>query len=503
MNSGSIRREVKVERPSRNKASKHVTSAKAGSISTLIAVINMLVGFVFQAVIAANLGLTETSDSFQLAWSFVTFGAVTIYTLVITFLIPKMQLPSTNDLSISIGAFPIALGLILSIAQIVVASTLTSGAVSTILYWSSPSILLAGLTATPQAIAYIQKRFVVASIGPIANGIGLLIIVFVWLNNLNPVVLGIAITTGYLTQLIVVSVPLIWKRPVLVWKKTTSIWLVLGITGFTLLSKSQPLIERVLSAETVDGATSALGYGQKVAQGLITVASFGLALTSMASLSSHISSNRIKEASHVFSRVLGATFLVTSVVVAFALPLSWVGSTVLYSRGSFSSSDAEYVADIISIQLLWVFSGSIAGVLTGYLYAKGDYWRVVGVAIIGIVGTVVSTLFLNQLSPMFAVAIGSSVGAILSLIWATVLVMKSEIWRSVKTEIRAQKFIYLFSLSLMSISLTCDCINRTIGTTHTLFGVIIGLLPLTVIATISIFLPKTRQRLLGVFDAKL
>lgn len=486
-------------RPRERKAS----SAKAGTITTSIAFANMAVGFLFQALIAASLGVGTSSDAFQLAWTVVTFGSVTIFSMVWTFLVPKMQLPTPNEVAILNAIFPIAVGLALAVAQVLLAFILDDGEVSTILLWSSPCIFLAGLSAAPQAIAYIQSRFALAAVGPVANGLALLGATAFWYDDLTPEKLGMALALGYVAQFFAVTVPLVWERPRLVKRSTISVWAILGITGFTLLAKFQPVVERILSSLIAEGATSALGYGQKVAQGLLTVAAFGLALTAMASLARHINAQRLEEAAGILSRTLSATVLLAAFIVSSALPLAWIATVILFLRGNFVASDAQYVADIIALQLPWVFAGAVAGVMTGYLYAQSSYLRVVGVAMVGIAGTIGVTLALAPSLPLYAVAIASSSGALLSLLWVLRLVATSPISKPLTANLKRFKLVFYFSSSLMCISTISYLISRVFGIQYSLGGVALGIVPMVTFLALCAPHRGLRREILEVFRAQI
>lgn len=413
----------------------------------------MLVGFAFQAVIAAALGVGSLSDDFQLAWAIVTFGTVTILTMVANLLVPRLHLGTTDRVAAGDAWLVPVAGLAFSLAQAGIGIALwRSPDLSLMLLTSAPASFLAGLAAVPQAVAYVQKRFVLAAVGPVANGVGLLSWCFLWRDDLGPAQLGIGLSVGYFVQAVVVSVPLLWNRPEFVRVRSMSTRAFIGVTAFTLLSKFQPVVERLLSVAIAEGAATALGFGQKVAQGLLLVASFGLALTATATLTHHLRSKDYQRLAHVLSRTLAGTVLLAGVTVAFALPLSYPVTAILFERGNFTSEDTAYVANVIVLQLPWVFAGAVSGVFTSYLYVERSYVRVIGASLIGIISTLGVTLALAQAVPAYAVALASSLASVFTLLWLANLVRTSPVASHLANEIKQMRLMLISTMVLMAVA---------------------------------------------------
>jgi len=435
------------------------STARAGASTTLIAFLSAGIGFVFQAVIAARLGVDAFADAFQLTWAIVTFGTVTLFSLVLSLLVPRVQVDEGGVVSLGDAALPASLGLALSLIQVFVGLALGPTPLGIMLLWASPCSLLAGLTAMPQAVAYIQHRFALAAMGAVGNGLGLLIATLL-LPSPSAMSLGLALTIGYVVQLATATVPFLWERPTFVSARSIPWLTFLGVSAYTLLAKFQPLMERLLTTSLVVGATAVLGFGQKTAQGILLVASFGLALTATAALSRHVNTKDFRAAGAMMSRTLAATTWLSVATCAAAMPLAWPATVLLFYRGEFTFGDARDVSDSTLLLLPWVLAGAVTGVFTSYLYIQRSYVRVIGAAFVGIVVTLVTTVLVAASTPMFAVAIGSSAGAVASLIWAVLLVKRSPIATELMNASRTYAAVFVSAVSIGGVALVSYVLCR-------------------------------------------
>lgn len=408
-----------------------VSAPRAGLITTGLTFLNVVLGFLFQSVIAAHLGLSRTSDNFQMAWSIVTYGTLIFFTLVPILLVPRIENAKTRV--ISLGDWPkfVLLGLGLSLAQYAYAGTCEQN-LADILRWSAPSHLLAAMTALPQAVAYVKKRFVAAGIGPVMNGAALLVTFLVLGQGAGPAGLGLALASGYLLQFGTVALLALPNGRTYAQSSQVPIRLFLFLIAFTLLSKFQPLLERILSLAAPVGATATLGFGQKIAQGLLLFAAFGLALTANATLSRYVRAGQLDAAAELLAKTIVSTALFTAAVIMAFLPVQGIVIHLLFVRGEFDATDATAVGDVLLCQIPWVIACALTGALTSYLYIEQNYKRVAIASLVGLVATIASGFSLQVFVPLIAVPVASSVGAVLTFGWVAYLVSRSPLWPRLK-----------------------------------------------------------------------
>ncbi|MGN7132645.1 lipid II flippase MurJ [Rhodococcoides corynebacterioides] len=459
----------------------------------------MVIGFLFQSIAAALLGLTPLADQFQLTWAIVTFGTVIFATMVTTLIVPRIR-DSAGVLHIG-DALPIAImGGIGSSAQ-VVAAQLTDDSLQSMLLWSAPSHLLAAMSAVAQSIAYLDKQFGAAASVGVANGVGLLCGVIVpLLTEVSPVKLGLSLTIGYLFQTAYIIGRTRSHFREAERTKVIGVRVLIFVTLFTMLTKAQPLAERYIAEFFTDSSTAALGYGQKIAQGLLLFAAFGLALTATGSLAAYVQAERMPEAARLLSRTLLATLVTSTGVIITFLPFGPMAIRVLFERGEFSPSDTSVVSTIVLAQIPWVLANALAGVITGFMYVARQFVRVGIAAATGLIATCVAVYLSSKFTDDYAVAIASSVGSFSTLACVAVFLVRNQIFALVLGELsRARRLVLLIVASLivsyaLALLRNAHVISHAVGTTAGCTLIVVSCCAMTGSS-------QNRKQLKGMFNA--
>lgn len=438
------------------------SAASAGAIGTFLSVVNVLVGLAFQAVLAATLGVDALADVFQIGWTIVTFVAVVQFTMVTSLFVPNLQAVLDGALTVGRSRLPVIVGAIACLVQLIAAIPFAAGDLRVLLLASAPAHLFVGATAVPQSVAYIHRRFWIAGAGPVANGLALLSVALLKLHEISPLLLGLAITLGYAAQWGVTALGIrdlatSANRAISVPGK-----LFVGVLAFTLISKFQPVLERIISYQLGTGTTAALGYGQKVAQGLVLFAAFGIATASTASLARLLQLGKIEEAADLLARITLTTLAFGSTVVALALPFAYPTVVFLFERGAFTSADSMFVTNVVIFQLPWVLLSAITAVLTMYLYIERQFVKVLIASFAGLAGTLTAGLSLSQIVPKYAVAIAGSVGAFTSLLVVVAIFLRTELWPSYRAQIIKRRPLALAAIMLLSVSALAFIVMRTV-----------------------------------------
>lgn len=407
----------------------------AGAISTLMAVLNIVVGLAFQSLLAAELGLGPMADAFQLVWGIVTFEALCFASIVITTLVPRLQPDFGGRLGAGDAVWLGGLGALVSGLHFAAALQL-DGAVREIMLWASPAAVLAALSAVPQALAYTTRRFAVAALGPIANGLGVLVVALMTRGNFHAQSLGIAITVGYVAQLAVLVASLVMTRHQLSMATSVTLKTAVGSLGFTVVTKFQPVMERLLTVLLPTGATATLGFSQKIAQGLLLLSAFGISTATLPRMSELERAGRHREAAHAVARAFTLTLVCTSVIIGLAAPAVELAVAVLLERGAFSSEDSDAVVKAVVMQFGWVVGCALTGVLTAFLYAARRLARVLASSIAGLAVTCGTAFMFARIDPNLAVPIASSLGSLTVLMGACWATRATETGRFLATEFR-------------------------------------------------------------------
>lgn len=430
------------------------SAVSAGAIGTFMNLLNVVVGFCFQAALAAELGVDSLADTFQLGWTVVTFVAVVQFTMVTSLLVPQLQAVVTNVNTVGRSRLPFVLGVNASALQAAAALLIAEGDLRVLLLAAAPAHVFVGATAVPQALAYISRRFWVAGAGPIANGMTLVAITVSALNHLTTTTLGIAVALGYAAQWAVTFLGTRDLMPATSRDVTVPARLFAGVLGFTLVSKFQPVLERIVSYQLATGTTAALGYGQKIAQGLVLFATFSFATASTAALARHTAAKASSKAADLLARVTLGTLVFGSFISAVALPAAYPAVVLLFQRGAFSSEDSRVVANVVIAQLPWVWAGALAGVLTAYLYIDRRYAQVLVASLTGLACTLVCGLALSSVLPQYAVAIASSAGMVASLLIDAAILRRTEVWREYCSLLLRRSRLGISAFGMVAVSAT-------------------------------------------------
>lgn len=440
------------------------TRIRAGFVVTAMNLVNVAVGLLAQSLLASQLGISSLSDDFQLAWAIVTFGALIFFSMVTSYFVPRMHPTAAKPIPIGGIWIPIAFGFALMCIQIAWAILDTSrSGISQILLWSSPVAVIASLAALSQVFALLERRFILASVGAVANGLGLLAFLLVVPRPLSGASLGQALAIGYVCQLSAVGLPLLFGRIRI--SRDVSIRLIpfLGVAGFTLIAKFQPVVERIVAISVYSGSTTALGLGQKVAQGLLLLSSFGLAFTSIAIVSEHINANNVRRAGSAIAETLATTLLFCSIVTAYSIGLIRPVVELIFEHGSFTAGDTTYVTEVVYMQIPWVMASAVSGVLTNYLYVARKYARVIWASLIGIFATIIISGVIAPFAPQFAVVIASSCASVLSLGWLGFVVWQSDISYELVQELTVLKPMIIAIVCLLASAVFSAVIVRFIS----------------------------------------
>ncbi|MBE7159082.1 MAG: hypothetical protein INR62_11745, partial [Rhodospirillales bacterium] len=321
---------------------KTTNATSAGFVTTAITVLNIALGFGFQSLIAFALGLGALADAFQLTWAIVTFGTTVFYTLVTTVLVPRVH-DGSNSVRLGDARHLAVFGTIATALQ-VFAAIFTAQPLTDLLLYSAPSHLLAAITAPAVTLAYLEHRFALAAIGNVYNGLGLLAAAAIAVGaGPTPANLGIALTAGYTTQFLLTALPLRNNLRSVDWRAAIGTRSIVGLILFTMLTKLQPVLERTISESFGIGSTAALGFGQKISQGLLLLGAFGLAITATGSLSRAFASGDGPLTARLFGRTLISTFITSTLIIAFFIPFSRLSVQILFQRGEFTAYDTNSV----------------------------------------------------------------------------------------------------------------------------------------------------------------
>jgi len=300
-----------------------------------------------------------------------------------------------------------------------------AAALAEFLRLTSPVVLLATCSAVGQSIALFRHAFARAASGPVLNGIGLLAITRIGSSG-HPSVgrLGLAVLGGYAAQCL-------WMVPELAhirgrWSRgrsdfdRSSSGRILSVVGIpleaSLLYKSQPIVERLIASTLAPGSAATLGYSAKLAQGLVTLSTFGLATVAMPRYSESLAWGRREEAAGTLAVVFGITYALSVLVVGALATSAPVVVRLVFGRGDMSFASERDIVLVLLAYIPWILGGSLAGPLVGIYYAENRQRWVAAIGAVGIALGAVASFGLSRAIGSSGVVLGSGIGSAFPLI---------------------------------------------------------------------------------------
>lgn len=373
------------------------STARNSALVTMGSVTNVVLGLLFQLLLAHQLGLSASVDIYTLGTMTPTFLATILIGSAPSVLVPAFTRISrqrddalipvrlASAPTIAVIGLTVLAGLLTALATPLLAGNLPSGSESALISFiviTSVSIPLAWGAAVSQAVLIVKERFLVVGLAGATNGLGLLVAAVLVFAFGQPIPgLAVAFVAGYVAQ--------IAAQAIAAFKHTTfepvppsgAIMSALAVLlGSALIYKSQPIIERVLAA-AVENGPAALNYSSKIAQALLMASSLGLALVSLPTISRHVSDDDYPKAFRTASGIslaiccISAPLVVTSIVAAENV----VG--LLYGRGAFTESAILLVALALAAAAVGVLFSAMTGPIVNLLYATSRYRFVATISI--------------------------------------------------------------------------------------------------------------------------
>lgn len=404
--------------------------------------VNAIVGIAFQLVLARWLGVSAPVDAYALATMVPTLAATVMVSALPAVLVPEFvrfrgknseaQIPITTLAPMFLAvvlAFAVFCAIGLTIASVSPPSSIagTQSLFRTYILLSAITIPLAWFSSCCQANLVSASRFLAVGLAGAVNGIGLLAtsacaIVF----DLGPAYLAVGYLVGYLLQTVALyaaSRPL-WGGAILDRRSDIAItYSALTMTMAALIYKSQPIVERTLSAQ-FEGGPAIIAYSEKVSQGILLASTIGLAMVSLPAVSEMVARLDYAGAFETSAKLSTAIGLISAPLVGTAIFNSRKIVEILYQGGNFTENDTQMSAKILSISLVGVAFSAFSGPIVNLLYAHRKYKLVTTIAITTLVIGVLLSLLMRKIIGLEGVVWGGTIMLIANFFLFLVTVIK-------------------------------------------------------------------------------
>ncbi len=359
-----------------------------------------LVGVVVETTIAANLGLSASSDTFYVAFTLPYIIANLIhstgqFSLVPFFTSIKVQ---EGEKNLWDGFHAILRIVFFGTGLMVLVGMAGSGFLIRIIapglevpqqeqaaqlsLWLFLIIVPAAVGEVIRSFLYSRQRFAVAAAaGFFRNTVVVLVI---WTSfrsyGMHSIVLGYLL--GYVVQLTVLTAQLLfsfgYRRPGSGFTRGEAFRRLREATGVQLLSagtwQGLVLVERAVASFLPAGTITALNYGFKILSTLaeVVAGSFGTAVLS--SLSQASARKSSKEGQRTFRHTLELIFTLICPLTVFCLLLDQEIIRFIFQRGRFTSAATEIMAQVFFWYSLSLIFYAFLRSLNFYFFARGESW---------------------------------------------------------------------------------------------------------------------------------
>ena len=352
-----------------------------GGLSLVVKVVSV----VKEGLLAYRVGTAPELDAFLLAYAFPSFFLSVFAGALATAFVPAYVRLRSKEGERSAANFSASLGWQLAAGLIVAALVLapicsglirlsarsfddeTLGAATLMLYALMPVLVLNGLTGYLSGFLNARQRFTAAALVPIATpaavAVGLLL--FWDRSGIYAVVVGTLL--GGLVEVVLLAavarsngLPL---RPARGYKPSASNRLLgefLRGAGSNVLIGATLLVDQAMAAMLAPGSVSALSYGTRVTGVLLGLGAMALATALLPQLSLLIAAGRFEELRALLRRYCALTLAVTVPLTALLIGTSDFVVSLLFERGSFSSSDTLLVSGIQAVYAIQIPFFSLA-----------------------------------------------------------------------------------------------------------------------------------------------
>ncbi|MDA0244202.1 MAG: murein biosynthesis integral membrane protein MurJ [Chloroflexi bacterium] len=442
---------------------------KSASIVTFFSLGSTILSFLTQTILAAKFGTGTDMDAYWAALSLpMLVNTVLIGALNIT-LVPIFVEYTIAQESNVIGADNIwhlassLFNLLLISLSVFVASTIlfapsivrgllpgfapesqTFYLTVTLVRIFMPGILFSGLAAFLSSIYYAQNRFFVPAIVPAVNAACVFIGAWLWSGRWGVIGVAFGFLLGAIVQFIFTASILL--RPqryhLCLNLRHQSIQQILSVMApwiiGSLISKSNPLLDRFLASTLSAGSISYLGYAYTLNQVLILLVSKGISVVIFPQFSRQATQRNWNAMSSQMTwtmELIGLLILpIVVIVILFNQPII----QVLYERGSFTS-EATNLTGSAWIAYLGAFVASSLGVVVSYvLYALKNTMAMMKISLWGFCLNVILALLLTRWIGYLGPAIAFSITAFVNFVLALNLIhrqLKIGVWGEIRSQI--------------------------------------------------------------------
>lgn len=359
---------------------------------TALSIVNIVLTFVSQLVVAYYFGATWERDAYFSAVVIPTYLSTLFVSSIGAIFLPvfvdvktqKGEEPANkfrnNVLSYSLVISFIVSALVVIFSNAIIAITAPgftmeeSRLSSELLSVLSLTIVFQVITNLASSVLQVQHRFILPSLAPLIAAAISLITVLLFTGSFGILSLAYGTLAGSAISAACLLLPLhkigalkfVWELKNKEISRMIHACIPLFIAG--IFYRSTSIFERSIASTLEEGSISFLGYGNQIMFILATLTSSGIAATIYPKLSRAWSEKNLPQIREMYIKSIRIIFLLTlplSIIFIFwGVPIF----TMLFERGAFTQDATYAVSSIFSILTIALIANSLGGVIAKIFY---------------------------------------------------------------------------------------------------------------------------------------
>ena len=396
-----------------------------------------ILAFVWEAVLAALLGVSEQADAF-----YMTSGVMGILYPVIDIGIWKVFLPmyKTNMMQKSEGKvkriadisltffFLVSIALVLffivfakPIIYISAPGFSDEKAKMAIefLRLAAPTYLLMASTSVIAAILQCHGRFFGSQVRELGTHISKIIFILIFYNQFGIYAAVYAMIIGSIFRLLI-QLPFInWKwrfRPDFNFKDADIKQMIKGLPSVALTSAINHingLVDKMIASGFVNGAVACLNYGHRLMNVFSGMISTAIGTSTYPTIVQYIAENKSEKLRELLTNIINVLSFFIVPITFFCSVFSKDLVKAAFQRGAFDSAATELTAGIFAGYCIGMLVIGLSTIITNVFYGYGDTRITLIISIIDVVLNIVLNLCLCTLLGAVGLAVATSVSAII------------------------------------------------------------------------------------------
>lgn len=286
-------------------------------------------------------------------------------------------------------------------------------------YYVLPCLFIWGFSSFFGGLLEIKEKFFVSTLAQFLMPITVIVFVLFLRDVFGDYVLVISLTIGSLLALLYRIIAAVHYKAVEFGKITINSNIRMMVRQYVpkvtsgLLVGINPFVDQFFAAQLVVGSISAINYGIKIPQFLVSIMVIALGNVLLPHFSKVISDNLKKGYRQLFS-IMRYVFILTAMVALVVIVFSDDIVRILFERNNFTSNDTYVVANIQRIALIYVPFYICTNVMVKFLTAINQNVFMAWTSFLKLILNIILNIILIQYFGVYGLVLATTIVLIIA-----------------------------------------------------------------------------------------